>query len=185
MRSLWGSTQAMAQRVGVVAVHPLVQARVAPTSPATIAQMGVGSEQETLQRPQAEGVVRSVSQPVAASPSQSPRPARQASVRTHVPRAQVTRSMSTPGSARQLVPQPPQFMVLFEVSTHIAPQRVRPAAQVLASAVSTTLRSAPTSTGTTWSAGMSSAMASSGSARSAAGSTSRPAASVAASGWSS
>ncbi len=61
------STQELPQRVGVIVVQPLVQARAIPPSLGFTAQTGVEPEHVVPQRPQFVFVARSVSQPFVAS----------------------------------------------------------------------------------------------------------------------
>ena len=133
MGSLIVSTQAIAQRVGVMGVQPVVHVRAAPASPETIAQMGVGSVHALPQRPQFNAVERSVSQPFDAALSQSPRSGTHASLMRQAPPAQVTRSAATPGSARQSTAQAPQLNTSTSVSMQASPQRTRGEGHVVAS----------------------------------------------------
>jgi hypothetical protein len=106
---------------------PKPREHVSPQAPA----LHVASELDPLaqalpQRPQLPvAVVRLVSQPLAATPSQSPKPTLHA--RRHAPAAQSGEALAPVGHT---VPQAPQLVTLVAVATQVVPQRVVPAAQV-------------------------------------------------------
>lgn len=115
-----GSTQFEPHCIGVGAVHDETH----PYAPLRIPHR-VPPVHCVVQAPQFWLVVRSVSQPFASTPSQSPRFGSQAIA--HIPTMQVPRAVL--GIVVQSLPHVPQFCALLDTSTHTPPHRTSPVPQ--------------------------------------------------------